>query len=55
MHEGKTKLALRGTTAIDLGGDKQKATCQKDDSWKQASPLLLTYAEAQWKKFEKEF
>ncbi len=55
MHEGSVKLALRGTTSIDMEGLKEQGAYKKDDAWKQVSPKLLAHAEAQWKKFEKEF
>ncbi|MBX7240683.1 MAG: hypothetical protein K1X92_02960 [Bacteroidia bacterium] len=55
MHEGPVKLALRGTTTIDIEGAKEQGSYKKDDAWKQVAPQLLTYAETQWKKFEKEF
>lgn len=54
MYNGISKLAIRGTTAINIAEMKEPSVYTKDAAWKEYPAALLNHAETQWKKFELE-
>ncbi len=54
MHEGTTKLALRGQAYIDAGGQGFGGDYEVDPAFDKAPPVFLSHAKRLWASFRKE-
>lgn len=54
MHEGETKLAIRGSMKLKMAGETYGGEMKVDKSFDSAPKEFLTHAKEQWNKFQTE-
>lgn len=54
MHEGETKLAIRGSMKLKMAGETYGGEMKVDKSFDSAPKEFLSYAKEQWNKYQTE-